>query len=190
MIYEYEVNGLQMKTGDLICTTDGDTTDIKGKVWRLIGKLLPGEVDHIVIYVGPNGRCVEAGAKLEVITFEMPGHSWNAHEMLPQRGPLIDTFYGIAYPLEDRGLSDDEIMRIREGVAFYCLDQANLGRPYNINFFESDTERAFYCSQLAYRAYLRQGINLNTGMGVPNLPFTDSIIFPDEIWHGCAHRQG
>ena len=31
----------------------------------------------------------------------------------------------------------------------------------------SRTEKAFYCSQLAYKAYLKQGINLNTGKGIP-----------------------
>ena len=56
-----------------------------------------------------------------------------------------------------------------------------------MNFLDSDTEEAFYCSQLLYRAYLPHGINLNTGMDVPNIPGTDSIIHPQEIWSGCAH---
>jgi hypothetical protein len=43
MICEYEINGLKLKTGDLICTTDGDDEDIKGHFWRLIGKLIPGD---------------------------------------------------------------------------------------------------------------------------------------------------
>jgi hypothetical protein len=75
MIHHYTINGLEVQTGDLICTTDGDDTDITGKLWRLIGKLMPGEVD------------------------------------------------------------------------------------------------------------------LNTGMGIPHLPLTKSIIFPEEIWNGCVHRN-
>ncbi len=71
MIYSYEMNGLKLQTGDLICTTDGGGENIEGQFWRLIGKLIPGDVDHIVVYVGPGGRCVEAGAKGKVITFEV-----------------------------------------------------------------------------------------------------------------------
>jgi hypothetical protein len=77
MIYSYEINGLLVKTGDLICTTDGGDSIIAGQFWRLIGKLIPGDVDHIVIYVGPEGRCVEAGAKGCVITFEAKNHKWD-----------------------------------------------------------------------------------------------------------------
>jgi len=37
-----------------------------------------GDVDHVVIYVGPGGRCVEAGAKGKVITFDIIDNAWNA----------------------------------------------------------------------------------------------------------------
>lgn len=106
MIHEYQINGLQIKTGDLICTTDGGDSDIRCQFWRLVGKLIPGEVDHIVVYVGPKGRCVEAGAKGSVITFDMAGNTWDAEKMEEARGALIDTFYGIAYPLADKGLTE------------------------------------------------------------------------------------
>lgn len=184
MIYEYQTNGLEIKTGDLICTADGGDSDIRGQFWRLVGKLIPGEVDHIVVYVGPEGRCVEAGAKGSVIMFDA-GNTWYAEKMKEERGGLVDTFYGIAYPLADRGLSNLDSNAIRERVAEYCL--AQVGKPYNINFLNSATEDAFYCSQLAYMAYRKQGIDLNTGIGIPNIPGTKSIIFPQEIWSGCAH---
>jgi len=58
MIFEYVINGIAVRTGDLICTRDGDTRYIAGHFWRLIGKIIPGDVDHIVIYVGPEGRLV------------------------------------------------------------------------------------------------------------------------------------
>ena len=106
MIYTYRINGLLVQTGDIICTTDGERGIIPGEFWRLIGKLVPGAVDHIVIYVGPRGRCVEAGAK-GVITFEVEGNTWVAREMTEQRGPLIDTFYGVAYPLGGKGYSEE-----------------------------------------------------------------------------------
>ena len=184
MIYEYQVNGLMMHTGDLICTTDGDETDIRGKFWRLLGKLIPGDVDHIVVYVGPQGRCVEAGPK-GVSVFEIPGSVWDAEEMADQRGMLIDELFGVACPVQGKDLAEAQIVHIREDVASYCL--AQLGKPYNIDFPDPYREDAFYCSQLAYKAYLREGIDLNTRMGIPNIPGTESIIFPQEIWSGCAH---
>jgi len=189
MVYDYEIGGVPMRTGDLICTTDGGGPLVGGEVWRLIGQLIPGPVDHIVIYVGPDGLCVEAGARLRVISFEASGNTWDARKMVRQRGPLIDAFYGVAYPLADKGMSAAKEAGVRESVAQYCLKQAQAGKPYNIDFLNSATQNAFYCSQLAYKAYLRKGIDLNTGKGVPNLPGTESIIFPQEIWSGCKHKR-
>ena len=183
MIYEYQINGLTAQTGDLICTTDGGGADLKGQFWRLLGKLMPGDVDHIVVYVGPGGYCVEAGPK-GVSAFDISGTIWDSEKMADQRGSLIDEFYGIACPVRIKQVSDAETTEIRETVAEYCL--AQLGKPYNINFIDSSTENAFYCSQLAYLAYLKNGIDLNTRIGIPEIPLTESIIFPQEIWSGCA----
>ena len=188
MVYTYTINGLLVQTGDIICPTDGEEGIIPGQFWRLIGKLVPGAVDHIAIYVGPRGRCVEAGAK-GVITFEVEGNVWIAEEMREQRAQLIDTLYGVAYPLRDKGFSEEEETKIRSSVANYCLTQAVANKPYNLNFLNSQTEDAFYCSQLAYKAYLPHGIDLNTGQGVPNIKGTSSIIFPQEIWSGCSHQR-
>jgi len=187
MVYSYQINGLIVQTGDLVCTTDRGDIDIKGQYWRLIGKLIPGEVDHIVIFVGPVGRCVEAGARGKVITFDVMKGQWNAEKMMLQRGLFSDAFYGVAHPLKGRNIDPDKSMAIRESVASFCLEQARLEKSYNINFLNSDTEDAFYCSQLAYKAYLKNGIDLNTGQGIPKIPGTGSIIFPQEIWAGCAH---
>jgi len=188
-VYSYTINGLPVETGDLICTTDGGGTLLAGQFWRLIGKLVPGDVDHVAVYIGPGDRCIEAGARGHVVTYDIGGRSWNAEEMTDQRGLVIDTFYGIAYPLAGRELTEPRVADIRIGVANYCLAQAEARKPYNINFLNSRTEDAFYCSQLAYLAYLRDGIDLNTGLGVPSLPGTNSIIFPQEIWSGCTHKR-
>jgi hypothetical protein len=106
---------------------------------------------------------------------------------MAERGTLIDTFYGVSYPLAEIGLTRDEEDYIRIGVAEFCL--AHLGCPYNLNFLDPDREDAFYCSQLAYKAYLPYGINLNTGMFMEQLPGTNRIIYPQEIWQSCVHRQ-
>jgi hypothetical protein len=188
-IHSYTINGLSIQTGDILCTVDGEEGIVAGEFWRLIGKLVPGAVDHLVIYVGPNGRCVEAAIK-GAITFDIPDDTWDSKKLVAQRGPLYDTLYGVAYPLEKRkNLSDDDKCLIRLGVADYCLTQVAAKKQYNLNFFNSDTEDSFYCSQLAYKAYLKYGIDLNTGQGVPNLFGTSSIVFPQEIWEGCFHRR-
>ena len=85
------------------------------------------------------------------------------------------------------GLTREEEHEMRIGVAEYCL--AHLGKPYNLNFLDPDREDAFYCSQLAYKAYRSCGINLNTGMFMEQLPGTNQIIYPQEIWDFCPHRR-
>jgi hypothetical protein len=187
-VHTYQLDGLMVQTGDLICTstTQGQSV-FAGFLWRIFGMVIPGPVDHIAVYVGPGGRCVEAGAKLRVITFDVPANTWDEAKMARARGFLLDNLYGVAYPLAGRSLAGEEEARIRRAVASYCLRQAEAGKPYNAVFTESMRDDAFYCSQLAYKAYLEQGIDLNTGQGVPDLPGTDSIVFPQEIWTGCAH---
>jgi hypothetical protein len=188
MVHSFEINGLPLKTGDLICTVDEGDSILAGQFWRLVGKIIPGDVDHIAIYVGPRGRCVEAGARGRVIEFEMYSGTWDADQMMEQRG-IEDKLYGIAYPLEGRDLTEAEEETIRESIAEYCLAQVWARKPYNINFLNSSTDGAFYCSQLAYKAYTRHGIDLNTGKGVPQIPGTSSIIFPQEVWESCMHKR-
>jgi len=186
MIYSYEVNGLPVKTGDIVCTMNGKPNILPGEFWRLVGRLVPGDVDHIAIYLGPEGRFVEAGA-LGVITFEIHNGYWHPEHTMAERGLLVDTFYGVSYPLAEIGLAPVEVAEIRAGVAEFCL--AHLGSPYNLNFLDPDREDAFYCSQLAYKAYRPFGINLNRGMFMEQLPGTNQIIYPQEIWDGCMHQR-
>lgn len=186
-VHSYVINGVPLQTGDIVCTTNGQREILVGEFWWFIGRLLPGDVDHIAVYAGPEGRCVEAGAR-GVITFDVPEGVWDGGKMLKQRS-FIDTFYGVAYPLQGRGFSSEAEHMLRASVGEYCLAQAAARKPYNLNFFDPLSEDAFYCSQLAYRAYLPHGIDLNTGRGVPNARGTDRIVFPQEIWEGCAHRR-
>lgn len=185
MIYTYEIDGIPLQTGDIICTMNGKPDILPGEFWRLIGRLVPGDVDHVAIYLGPGGRCVESGSR-GVITFDVHDETWDTEFMARQRGLLFDTFYGVAYPLANRELSEDEEFHIRQKLAEYCL--AQLGKPYNLNFLNAETDEAFYCSQLAYKAYEQIGINLNTGLAMESLPGTNYIIYPQEIWDGCGRR--
>lgn len=188
MEHSYSINGIPVKTGDVICVSDGGAPVFAGQFWRLLGKLIPGDIDHVIVYLGPDGRCVESGPK-GVVTFNVENGSWDTLAMREQRHGIIDSFYGVAYPLKRTTLSDAQQTKIREGVAEYCLAQAAAKKPYNLNFFDSKRTDAFYCSQLVYLAYLPFGIDLNTNKGVPDIPGTESIIYPQEIWDGCAHTK-
>ena len=186
MIYTYQIEGIPLQTGDIICTMNGKPDILPGEFWRFVGRLVPGDVDHVAIYLGPEGRCVEAGAH-GVIKFTVFKGGWDTERMARRRGLLFDTFYGVASPLDGLELPEQEEHAMRARVAQYCLTQ--LGKPYNLNFLNSETEEAFYCSQLAYKAYQQIGINLNTGLAMEQIPGTNSIVYPQEIWKGFSHRQ-
>ena len=188
MIYTYDINGLHLKTGDLICTRAGGDSFITGRFWQLIGRIIPGEVDHIAIYIGPNGRCVESGPRGRVITFEASARKWNSRKMVAQRR-FEDEMIGVAFPLAGRDLTIDREKRIRESVARYCLKQARQKKPYNFNFFNSSSSVGYYCSQLAYQAYLRHNIDLNTNQGGKIIQRVKPIVFPQEIWESCNHKH-
>lgn len=186
MIYEHTFEGIPVRTGDIICTSDGGEGGVYGALWQALGTLVPGPIDHCAIYIGPGGRCVEAGAR-GVIAFDM-ADAWDAAAAHDTRW-LLDTFFGVAYPLAGRGFAGGDEERIRAGVAEYCLAQAVAAKPYNINFLAADDDSAFYCSQLIYKAYLRFGINLNTSKGVALGGALDQIVFPLEIWESCRERR-
>lgn len=185
MVYTYQIEGLTIQTGDILCTMNGKPDILPGEFWRLVGRLVPGDVDHIAIYLGPDGRCIEAGAR-GVITFDVPRGRWDSEHMALQRGLLLDSFYGVVSPLDGLGLAENEEHEMRLKVAAYCLAQA--GKSYNLNFLDAEAEDVFYCSQLAYKAYQQIGINLNTGLAIEQLPGTNAIIYPQEIWSGFSHR--
>ena len=184
-IYTYQIEGIALQTGDIICTRNGKPDILPGEFWRFVGRLVPGDVDHVAMYVGPNGRCIEAGAH-GVIKFTVFDQQWNTERMARRRGLLFDTFYGVVSPIDGLGASEEEEHDMRRSVAEYCL--AQVGKPYNLNFLKAETEDAFYCSQLAYKAYQKIGIDLNTGLAMEQLPGTNAIIYPQEIWDGFSHR--
>jgi hypothetical protein len=106
--------------------------------------------------------------------------------MTKERGLLIDTFYGVSYPLAGLELGEEEETLMRMKIAEYAL--AQVGKSYNLNFLNAESERSFYCSQLAYKAYEQIGIDLNTGLAMEQLPGTNEIVYPQEIWDGFPHK--
>src|SRR5512142_1179499 len=135
MIYTHQIEGINLQTGDIVCTMNGKPDILPGEFWRLGGRLVPGDVDHVAVYLGPEGRCIEAGAP-GVITFEVPGGHWSTEQMALQRGLLFATFYGVASPLAGLGLSQGEEFEMRGTVAAYCL--AHIGKSYNLNFLNAE----------------------------------------------------
>ena len=187
VVHSGMIEGVEVETGDVICTRNGGDALISGQYWWLIGKILPGDVDHIAVYIGPGGRFVEAGPN-GVGVFEMPAGRWSSADLTKARG-FVDQFYGVAYPLRDAGFDEGRLLEIRAGVADYCLEQARMGRPYNLDFFDPDRDDRFYCSQLAYKAYLRYGIDLNSGAYSPTVPGSGRAVYPQEIWDSCPHAS-
>jgi len=188
MIHTHTINGLLVQTGDIMCTTSAQRGNVFVDPFCLIGMVVPGQIKHVIVYVGPGGRCVEAGPR-GVIAFDLQGQTWRPERLTGQRGKLLGALYGIAYPLEDRGYARRQRVTIRSQVAKYCLDQARMRKPYNPNYFNVQTEGSFYCSQLVYKAYLPHGIDLNTEQGVPDIRAIRSVVFPQEIWSGCVHQS-
>ncbi len=190
MIHTYTLNGLTIKTGDILCTSDGTDQNWFGRLWQLIGYLVPGKIDHIIVYVGPGGRFVEAGGR-GVIAFEMPGTRWQAAQVADLR-LLVDTLIGVAYPLQGLNLSNEREEEIRLRVAEYCLD--HVGKPYNANFLKVVTNEAFYCSQLAYLAYREAGIDIGVTPvallhdDTPSDGSTPLLVLPTALLDNCAHQ--
>lgn len=187
MIYTHSFNGVIAKTGDILFTQDGDPGSLFGKFWHLIGRLFPSEYSHVVLYLGPGIRFIESAAKgVEVVEFQ--GATWQATAYGKER-LLVDHLIGIGDPVAGRGLSAERETEIRENVIAYCLEQVREQKPYNIDFFNPDTDGAFYCSQLIYKAYQAQGINLHVEIGEDaDSPFS-SIVFPEDLWAGCRVKQ-
>lgn len=46
-------------------------------------------------------------------------------------------------------------------AAKYAIQQANLRKKYNLNFFDKGTTKSFYCSQLVWRAWKNQGFDID-----------------------------
>ena len=189
MIYTHSFNGLAVQTGDILCMRNGASHNWFSRLWEMIGYLVPGRVDHTILYVGPGGRCIEAIAK-GVSEFTMPGATWDAAKLGSTR-LYYDTLDGVAYPLQGLGLSAQEEERIRTGVADYCL--AQVGKPYNANFLNTVTDEAFYCSQLIYLAYRSFGIDLGAcparlSTEPDSTQDNPLLILPNTLMANCAHR--
>lgn len=189
MIHTHKFNGLTVQTGDILCTRNGTDDNWLGRIWHWIGYLVPGRIDHTILYVGPGGRCIEAGGK-GVIEFVMLGPIWDAPSVADTR-LLQDTLVAVAQPLQRLNLSPQEEAQIRMGVADYGL--AQIGKPYNPIFLNTVTDAAFYCSQLIYLAYREFGVDLGVSpvrlvSDPATLEEAPLLILPTMLLDNCTHR--
>ncbi|HEU5088988.1 MAG TPA: hypothetical protein VFT99_16145, partial [Roseiflexaceae bacterium] len=121
----YELEGVQLRTGDIICTTDGHEGLFFGFAYLALGMLVPGPIDHNVMYVGPGPRFVEAGIRGPIV-FTLHDGKWGGLRSAVHR-LLLDRLYGVADPTAGRGLSEQQERRARLAAADYCLLQARIG---------------------------------------------------------------
>jgi hypothetical protein len=99
MDHVYEIDGLPIRTGDILCMRDGGRRGAFERLCMAFGALIPGEIDHCALYVGPNGRFVEADIH-GVTVLTMPGNHWDA-QTLERKLLFVDSL--VAYPLQGRG---------------------------------------------------------------------------------------
>lgn len=177
-IYTYQIDSLKLTTGDIVCTRTGSSSSWFGWLSKIGGLGIPGDVDHVAVYVGPGGMCVEAGL-FGVINFKVSGNRWNEDAMFEQR-KLLDTLVGAVSYFPTNGRSKSEVQKMRRKVAEFCLKQAKDKKPYNPIFFIPYIDTAYYCSQLVYKAYQAVGIAL---------PKTAGVVLPVQIWKCAPVRQ-
>lgn len=187
MIYQHSFDGVVARSGDILFTRDGVPGSLFGEIWRALGQALPSEFDHCAMYLGPGIRFVESAAK-GVVLVAMQGDDWNAAPYAQER-LLVDELIGIGDPVAGRGLSPKAAQAVRERAIAFCLAQAGEHAPYNLDFFNPETDGAFYCSQLIYRAYAAQGILLDAPRGAAAESVLAPIVFPREVWEACREKR-
>lgn len=186
MIHTHQFSGVTVRTGDILFTRDGTENSLFGALWNLFGNIIPGDLDHCMVYVGPGVRFIESAAR-GVVLIEMVGDDWNPEPCAVER-LMVDTLVAVGDPTAGRELTSEQQTQIRENAVAFCMEQVRKGKPYNVDFFDPETDGAFYCSQLVYKAYQSQGINLHPTDSVNGLLY-QSVVLPEELWNACLVRQ-
>lgn len=187
MIYTHNFDGVTAKTGDILFTRDGESGSLFGAIWKVLGYVLPGDLDHTALYIGPGIRFIESAAK-GVVVVTMEGENWEGKRYGKER-LLIDELVGIGNPIAGRGISEEQEVQIRENVVGYCMAQVAEAKPYNLDFFDPETDGAFYCTQLLYKAYQSQGINLHVHQGDDSESLLAPLVLPKDVWNACLKKE-
>lgn len=187
MIYQHSFHGVIARSGDILFTRDGIPDSLFGEIWRVLGQAMQSEFNHCALYLGPGVRFIESAAK-GVVLVEMQGDEWNAAPYAEQR-LLVDELIGIGDPLAGRGMTPKQERGIRERAIAYCLEQVDEHKPYNLDVFNPETDGAFYCSQLIYKAYQAQDILLHQHRGADAENVLAPIVFPQDVWEACREKR-
>ncbi len=134
--------------GDIILT--GHRTE-EGQKNDMIAILTGGKYHHAVTVIdGPPCVFIEAvgltGTKSDPTNNRVRLASW--HEQLA-------SWAGMRLLRPTAGLPTAQANRYIEGAVQYLVDQ--LGKPYDYGFTNNDVNRAFYCSELAWKSYYEGG---------------------------------
>lgn len=187
MIHQHSFHGVLARSGDILFTRDGVPDSLFGEIWRVLGQAMQSEFNHCALYLGPGVRFVESAAK-GVVVVEMQGDEWNAAPYALER-LLVDELIGVGDPTAGRGLSPQAEQQIRERAIAYCLAQVRERKPYNLDFFNPETDGAFYCSQLVYKAYETENIILHQHRGAAAQHILAPIVFPQDVWEACREKR-
>ena len=136
--------------GDIILT--GHKT-VEGQKNDPIAILTGGRFHHAVTVIdGPPCVFIEAvgatGSKTDPTNNRVRLSSWFEQ---------LASWAGMRIIRPTAGMPKAQADRVIDGTIKYLVDQ--LGKPYDYGFTNSDANRAFYCSELAWKAY-----NLGGGM--------------------------
>jgi len=174
---------MPIRTGDIIATLNGEAS-LYGQLYRLIGALIPGEPDHLAIYLGPGGLCVEAGPH-GVVSFHLHNESWDAGRLFNERG-ILDSLYGVGDFVSN---ASDELQSeaVRRSIRHYVIDQ--VGKPYNYAFRESSDDTCFYCSQLVVHAAMASGLDLDLSFRPVHPLIPEGVITPETVWHASTRLR-
>ena len=75
---------------------------------------------------------------------------------------------------------------VKAQAATYARSKADQDNPhilYNLNFLDKNNEDKFYCSQLAWKAYEKQGLDLEADTGLIN-----PVVTPDDLYYTVYDR--
>jgi cell wall-associated NlpC family hydrolase len=141
------LNPCDMWQGDIIVIHDD------GWFSGALGALFGGYWTHAGIYVGDG-----------VVTESYPTGLSSPYPGVTTRRLEDDTGF---WKAEDWAILSPVATEVqRRAASTYAMQQA--GKPYNYNYPDKETEGSFYCSELVWRAYQTQGIDLDSNFSALN----------------------
>lgn len=154
------ISTCDMQRGDILLSHSLGATYVAQEA------LFNGYWTHAGIYLG-DGVVTESSGRIDCSPW------WQVWACLsPQPGVVTDRIQQSTFWTS----TDWAILRVtataaqRDAACVYAVNQT--GKDYNWNYLNKDTEGSFYCSQLVWRAYENQGIDLDSNLSALNAALT------------------